>query len=67
MAPEDVSDRLGGDRSVRSVKGRVEMRLGGDFVSELGGLSDAVVVRGRGRSVVRVVAIGPWRDRERRR
>jgi len=52
---------------VRSVKGRVETRLGGDFVSELGGLFDAVVVRGRGGSVVRDVAIGLRRDRERRR
>jgi len=44
MALEDVSDRSGGDRSVQSVKGRVETRLGSDFGSELGGVYDVVVV-----------------------
>jgi len=42
---------------VRSVKGRVETCFGGDFGSELGGLYDAVVVQGRGGSVVRVTAV----------
>jgi len=64
---EDVSNRSGGDWSVRSVKGRVETRLSGDFGGELGGLYDSVVVQGGGRYVVQVTANGPWRDLERRR
>jgi len=49
------------------VKGHVETHFGGDFGDELGGLYDMVVVWGRGGGVVRVVAIGPRQDRERRR
>ena len=67
MALEDVGDRSGGDRSVRRVKGRVDMRLGGDCGGELRGLDDSDVIwRGDG-VMVRVIASGPRRDLERSR
>jgi len=52
VALEDVSDRSGGDRSVRRVKGRVDTRLGGDCGGELRGLNDSDVMRGSDGVVV---------------
>jgi len=49
VALEDAGNRLGGDRSVRRVKGQVDTRFGSDGGGELGGLEDSDVVwRGNG-------------------
>jgi len=67
VALEDVSDRSGGERRVRRVKGRVDTRLGGDCGGELRGLDNSDVIRRGDGVTVRVVVGSPRRDRERRR
>ena len=67
MALEDISDRSGGERRVRMVKGRVDTRFGGDCGGELRGLDDSDVIRRGDRMTVRVIAGGPRWDLERSR